>query len=55
MTTYTLNLEAKWSNLLNQFSHHSMDSFVKELMATELYRRRVISANQAAELLNMTV
>jgi len=55
MTNYTLNLEAKWNNLLSQFGHHSRDSFVKELLATELYRRRVISANQAAELLNMTV
>jgi len=53
MAKVALELEPEWVNVLRPLANRSLDSFVKELVALELYRQRHISSGKAAELLGM--
>ena len=53
MTKIALELESEWVNILRPLSDRPLDSFIKELVVLELYRRHLISAGKAAELLEM--
>lgn len=53
MNPFHLELTSEWVNVLRPLSDRSLDSFVKELVVLELYRRHFISGGKAAELLNM--
>lgn len=48
-----LELGTEWVNVLRPLANQSLDSFVKELAVLELYRRHLVSAGKAAELLGM--
>jgi predicted HTH domain antitoxin len=50
----TLELEPEWAQVLRPLTDQPLDSFVKELVVLELYRRRLISSGKAAELSGMT-
>ena len=53
MDTTVLELEPEWVNVLRPLADRPLDSFVKELVVLELYRRHMISSGKAAELLEM--
>lgn len=53
MTKIALELESEWANVLRPLADRPLDSFIKELMVLELYRRHLISSGKAAELLDM--
>ena len=53
MAKIALELESEWVNILRPLSDRPLDSFIKELVVLELYRRHLISAGKAAELLDM--
>lgn len=53
MTKVALELEPDWVNALRPLADRPLDSFIKELAVLELYRRHLISAGKAAELLDM--
>ncbi len=46
-------LETEWVNILRSLADRPLDSFIKELVILELYRRRLISSGKAAELLHL--
>ncbi|MCB0116672.1 MAG: UPF0175 family protein [Caldilineaceae bacterium] len=48
-----MTLEPEWVNTLRLLDNRPLDDFVKELAILELYRRRQISSEKAAELLKM--
>jgi predicted HTH domain antitoxin len=51
--TTVLELGPEWVNVLRPLADRPLDSFVKELVVLELYRRHMISSGKAAELLDM--
>ena len=53
MSDMLVILEPEWINLLRALDDRPIDHFIKELVAMELYRRRQISSEKAAELLKM--
>jgi predicted HTH domain antitoxin len=53
MAKIALELESNWVNVLRPLADRPLDSFIKELVVLELYRRHLISAGKAAELLEM--
>ena len=46
-------LDSDWVNTLRPLDDRPLDLFVKELAVLELYRRRQISSEKAAELLKI--
>jgi predicted HTH domain antitoxin len=53
MLKTVLELEPEWMRLLRPLTNQPLDSFIKELLVLELYRRHVISSGKSAELLGM--
>ena len=53
MSNTVVTLEPEWVNTLRPLDNRPLDHFVKELAVLELYRRRQISSEKAAELLKM--
>ena len=53
MAKIALEFESEWVNILRPLSDRPLDSFIKELVVLELYRRHLISAGKATELLDM--
>jgi predicted HTH domain antitoxin len=53
MSDMLVILEPEWINLLRALDDRPIDHFIKELAVLELYRRRQVSSEKAAELLKM--
>lgn len=48
-----MNVDAEWVETLRPLDNGTLDSFIKELAALELVRRRLISSGKSAELLKL--
>lgn len=53
MNELSVTLDPNWVDTLRPLDNRPLDSFLKELAVLELYRRRTISSEKAAELLQM--